>query len=250
MNHSRGDAFRGSVNHITSDITLASSQQFKTMSSNISGSYVYFGSGMKVHQLSNFNQCEIEGEIWIKDDEGRYLLKTYTFPSSEHYWWSHFFVKDEDIRRIAIGGDLSTLEGLKHFYKGEVLEKKIKYWGKKDNVGIVPKILAGKKGTNYRKRAMELGMCMSIHPCPKYGIQGLDITLNRIWSKILIAKYTQNRGHREILLSTFSKHLIEFTRAPEKRLRSDFWAGRVIDGKLCGRNYMGDCMMSVRDVLS
>lgn len=212
------------------------------------GSVTYFGSGMKIHQLSNFNQCSIVGKIWVMTGFNEYASVEYTFPSSEHYWWAHFFVLDRDVKRLAIGGDLASLEsGLAHFYSGEELKKKIFYWSKKGNVGIVPKLLAGKKGTKYRKRATDLGMRMSIHPSEKYGAQGADSTLSKIWTKILIAKYTQNKEHRRVLMGTGDARLVEFTRAPESRIRKEFWAGRAIEGKLYGTNYMGDCMISVRE---
>ena len=216
------------------------------------GSFINFGSGMKApyNKLSNFNGCTITGKIWISVEFNKFSLKEFTFPSSEHLWWSHFLVLEKDVKRIAIGGDLSTIEsGLAFFYKGEELEKKIEYWGRKNNVGIVAKLLAGKGGTKYRKRAADLGMKMSIHPCPKYGNEGSDMTLRKIWSSILIAKYAQNEGHRSVLLGTGDHHLVEFTRAPMARIQREFWAGRVESGRLYGKNYMGDCMMCVRDVM-
>lgn len=179
-----------------------------------------------------------------------FSLKEFTFPSSEHLWWSHFFVLEKDIKRLAINGDLSTLEsGLAFFYTGDELEKKIEYWSRNQNVGIVAKLLAGKEGTKYRKRASGLGMRMSIHPCSKYGPERSDVTLRKIWSRILIAKYSQNEEHCDVLLGTVEHELVEFTRAPVTRVHKEFWAGRVIDGKLYGSNYMGKCMTSVREVV-
>lgn len=215
-------------------------------------SVIYFGSGMKApyNMLSNFNKCIIKGKIWVMVEFNKYELREYTFPSSEHYWWAHFLLRDVDIKRLSIGGDLSTLEtGLPLFYKEDELKNKIQYWSKKNNVGIVTKILAGKLGTQKRKRAHDIGIRMSIHPSEKYGPQGHDSTLNKIWSKILVAKYTQNKIHRDVLVKTREESLVEFTRCPEDRVDNEFWAGRVIDGKLYGKNYMGDCMMSIRDAL-
>ena len=216
-----------------------------------SDSHIYFGSGSKApfNKLSNFSKCNITGKMWIFKGFNEYVLKEFVFPSSEHMWWAHFFVVERDVRRLAIGGDLSTLQGLEHFYEGEDLEKKISYWSRKDNVGIVAKLLAGKKGTNYRKRASDIGMCMTIHPCERYGPQGEDSTLWKIWKRILLAKYTQNRGHYSVLMGTKSKKLVEFTRAPMIRIEKEFWAGRVVDSNLYGGNYMGDCMVRIRDHL-
>ena len=186
---------------------------------------------------------------WVSVGFNDFALEEFTFPSSEHAWWAHFFVRDCDIRRLAVNGDLSTLQGLKHFYEGEELDKKISYWSRKDNVGIVAKLLAGKKGTNYRKRASDIGMRMSVHPCEKYGPQGRDSTLGKIWERILLAKYTQNREHYSVLVNTKGRRLVEFTRAPVARIEKEFWAGRIVDSKLYGGNYMGDCMVRTRDLL-
>lgn len=214
-------------------------------------SVVYFGSGSKFpyHRLSNFNKCSIMMKNYVLVGVDDYVLKEFVFPSSEHAWWSFFLSDEKDIERLAVNGDLSTLDGLKYFYKGEELKKKIEYWSKKDNVGIVAKLLAGREGTNYRRRAVKLGMKMSVHPCHMYGPVGNDATLAKIWARILVCKYSQNEKHRAILLSTAEKTLVEFTRAPVTRIGKEFWAGRVVDGRLCGKNYMGECLMSVRNVM-
>lgn len=211
-------------------------------------SFIYFGSGMAppYNKLSNFNACTITGRLWIMTGSNEYVVKEYTFPSSEHLWWAHFLVLDRDIKRLAIGGDLSTLEsGLALFYKGGELSKKISYWSKKENVGIVAKMLGGKK----RKRAIDLGMKMSVHPCEKYGRQGTEKTLDKIWKRILVAKYTQNSEHRDVLLGTGSHALVEFTRTPKDRIGKEFWCGRAQESKLYGRNYMGDCLVAMREYL-
>ena len=216
------------------------------------GSFLYFGSGMKApyNKLSNFSECAVTLKLWVLKNFNEFYLKEYTFPSSEHAWWAHFLVRDADITRLAIGGDFSKLKtGLGHFYEGEILSKKIEYWGRKSNVGIVPKLLAGKKGTNIRQRAKELGLFMSIHPIGRYGPQGEDSTLSKIWSRILVAKYSQNASHRQVLLSTGTHHLVEFTRAGIDRVFKEFWCGRVEKNELHGRNFMGECMMSAREVM-
>ena len=216
------------------------------------GSFLYFGSGMKepYSKLSNFSECSVTLKMWVIRDFNEFYLKEYTFPSAESAWWAHFLVRDVDITRLAVGGDLSKLEtGLGHFYDGEVLSKKIDYWGRKSNVGIVAKLLAGKRGTCIRQRAKELGIVMSVHAFPKYGPQGADSTLSKIWSRILGAKYSQNALHRQVLLSTGTHHLVEFTRAGIDVIYKSFWAGRVEKNELHGRNFMGECMMSAREVI-
>lgn len=216
------------------------------------GTFINFGSGMSApyNKLSNFNECTITGKIHVMVGFNEYSPKEFTFPSSEHFWWAHFLVRECDVKRLAINGDLSTLEtGLPLLLEGDKLRRALEYWPKKNNVGIVAKLLAGKNGSSYRKRAMKLGIQMSVHPCVKYGPQGADRTLSKIWTSILVAKYTQNSGHRQVLIGTGDHHLVEFTKSSSERVSSEFWAGRVIGGKLYGKNYMGDCMMSIRETI-
>ena len=228
------------------------------------GSFVYFGSRMKApyHKLSNFSECTITGNIWVKDGVNEYVVKEYTFPSSEHFWCAHFFERDCDIKRLAVGGDLSTLEtGLGYFVNPNKLDAKIKHWSSRNNVGAVASRLNGNDDTCYYKKASRrcvrkassLGMVMSIHPCGKYGPQGSEETLSNIWSNILMTKMSQNKEHCGVLLSTGDKHLVEFNQFNSSsidRVHNAFSSGKVVDGKLYGRNFMGDCMMSVRDTLN
>lgn len=258
--HSTLQKLQNLERNMTKSSDISSPNVFKTSfpkkEQKSDGSHVYFGSGARnpYYKLSNFNQCSIIGKVWVKTENGRYESRVYTFPSSEHYWCAMFFVDDKDIRRIAVGGDLSTLEsGLSLIYRRkEEYEKKLKYWSSKDNVGIVVKLLANRKknknnGREIRWRAAMLGMNMSIHPCSKYGPQGADSTLNKMWEKILLAKYTQNSEHRRVLMDTGSRMLVEFSRASVKKLSNEFWAGRFVGTRLVGNNYMGECMMSCRD---
>lgn len=219
---------------------------------------IYIGSGMArpYNLLSNFSECTIVGEVYIKKDDDSFEIKNYTFPCSEHYFWAHFMYRDCDIKRLAIGGDMSTLEGLKFFFKEDVYVSKVKFWSKKKNVGIVAKMLANRSGI-FRKRADKLGFIMSIHPLVQYGEQGTDETLFSIWKKILFHKYTQNKDHRDILEGTGNKRIVEFCRMkPENQ----FWAGQVVGGTrmrnknisggdVVGFNYMGKMLMMTRDLM-
>ena len=218
--------------------------------------YRYFGSSMgkPMNLLSNFSQCEIECEMYILNEKGRIVQKSFVFPSAESAWWAHFLVNECDISRLAIGGDLSTLEsGLTVLLGENIGPQKAKYWQKKDNVGIVAKMLAYRdKQTNVRTRAKKIGIEMTIDPSEVYGMVK-KFTLINIWKKILIAKYSQNILHRRALLSTDDAHLVEFCRMnPEKQ----FWAAQIQDGtktksgiiggKLVGNNFMGKCLMATR----
>jgi len=216
----------------------------------------YFGHGMTkpYTTLSNFNECIIRGYLFV-ETEGKFEEREYIFPCSEHYWWAHFMRRHEDISRLAVGGDLSTIDGLKLILGDFIGETKGRYWGRKGSIGIVAKILTQKNEKGERYRAKEIGMCVNDYPLEQYGPSGGNSTLVSIWKKILFAKYTQNSIHRAVLMSTGSEILVDFTRGtPEKK----FWtahvvnggkrysAGRIVGGELVGNNFMGKCMMAVR----
>lgn len=212
---------------------------------------------MPYNKLSNFHACRIEGSVFVKTIEGTFEEREFVFPCAEHYWWAHFMHRARDVERLAIGGDLSTVDGLNILLGDGIGAIKAKYWAKKESVGIVSKMLATRRGGK-RFRAVKSGIDMSIHPLDQYGSQGDNTTLVNIWKKILVAKYTQNKEHRTVLMSTRSEILVEFDRMhPEKQ----FWAGKVVDGgirhsggrvvggEVSGNNFMGKCLMATRSHL-
>ena len=212
--------------------------------------HVYFGfsSSAGTRKLSNFSDCEVKGNMFIRGSNGEIGSEEFVFPSSEHLWWSHFMHRRCDISRLAIGGDLSTIEtGLTLLYKGMEPKKlvgKIKYWKSRSSKGIVAKVLANRdKKKNIRKRAEDIGIQMSIHPLKEYGTQGSSETLVKIWRNILDAKFSTNIIHRNILIGTRDKFLVEYCRMHEEK---QFWAGKVKDNVLYGRNFMGLCLMATR----
>lgn len=231
-------------------------------------SFRYFGSGMAspFHMLSNLNGCPINGRVYIEQEqqgdeqEGNIIEQEFVFPSAEHYWWAHFTKKRSDVARLAVGGDLSTLhDGLCLMLGRERGTQKAAFWRKKNNVGIVSKMLAAnnKSFGKTRCRAGELGMEMGLHPLEQYGEQGHISTLESIWRKIHTEKFAQNSEHRDVLLSTGNEVLVEFV-----RIRPDghMWGGQVRGGvkrskglveggKLVGRNFTGECLMAVRATL-
>ena len=212
--------------------------------------HVYFGSSSSAdtRNLSNFSDCEVKGNMFIRGSNGEFESEEFVFPSSEHLWWSHFMQRRCDISRLAIGGDLSTIEtGLTLLYQGmepKKLSGKIKYWKSRSSVGIVAKVLANRdKKKNRRKRAEDIGIQMSIHPLKEYGTQGSSETLVKIWRKILDEKFSTNIIHRNILMGTRDKFLVEYCRMHEEK---QFWAGKVKNNVLYGRNFMGLCLMATR----
>jgi predicted NAD-dependent protein-ADP-ribosyltransferase YbiA (DUF1768 family) len=176
--------------------------------------------------LSNFYSAEIE-------------FGKYTFPSSEHIWQSQKALKKRTRKRFVCGGDLSVLseETLQKFYPRTAKEKivnKLKYWTK-DNVGIIAKLASNK---NHAKK-------ISIEHF-KYEIEIMsEKELLDIWIPILKAKYTQNEHCKQVLLSTGDSYLLEFDRGAVRN--NSFW-GALNDenGNICGRNFMGECLMYIR----
>lgn len=183
--------------------------------------YQYFGSGAGIAELSNFSECVITGKIPHSE-------KVYTFPSSEHYYVAYFRCsKLQDAERLAIGGDLSTWEGMRFVYPKldkDGVEKKTKYWKRRGMIGIIAKMFA-KTVDKFEKIEDEKSFW-------------------DMWVHILTSKYSQNEKHKKKLMSTSGTHLVEFDRMAKPSTR---WAAKVVDGELVGQNYMGKLMMHVRD---
>lgn len=243
------------------------------------------------HMLSNFSECRIAGRVFVQQDADRerlqgaepasstsgddghcFVEREFLFPSAEHYWWAHFTKNASDVSRLAVGGDLSTLEGgLRLLLGARTGGQKAKHWGKKNSVGIVAKMVAAAKNTAtkkntsspsssaaeriHRPRGHELGMELGLHPLEQYGPQGDIETLRAIWQKIQTDKFSQNPEHRRVLASTGEETLVEFVRM---RPEGHMWGGQVrggvrrpkgliVDGGvLVGRNFTGQCLMAVR----
>lgn len=184
--------------------------------------YLYFYSNAKkpLNKLSNFNECKIKGIV---------RGKSYIFPCSEHYYLAHFLNDIDDIKDLEVNGKYGTYDALKYFFKEKDIDKKIKYWSKKNNIGIVAKMLKN----NSEKLNIELRI---INKSEK----------EKIWTKIILDKYTQNQEHKKVLLETNDKILIEFGRGSKK---DSFYTGKIVDGELIGKNYMGEKIMEIRKKL-
>lgn len=193
--------------------------------------YQYFGSGAGVRELSNFHACRVTCQV----TDGQ----TYTFQSVEHAYVAHMC---KDPSRLAEGGDLARFEtGMKIVYpklSSVDIDKKISYWKKYNMIGIIAKMYG--KMINKKEK-----------PTDATGWE----TFRLLWVKILTAKYTQNKEHQALLLSTGNMHLVEFDRTASAHTT---WAGKIIGGidrghgvreggELVGQNYMGDMMMYIRD---
>lgn len=232
---------------------------------NITGvEYQYFGSGAGVGELSNFAACEhfaFNGMMWS---------------TSEACYQATYKFAPADWHRFAVGGDLSTLDGLhvvqdnyrKAFaamtpgvvslphsnpLKQTLLDKlaketgsvanSMKHWGKKKSGRpSMPGIVA--KMASKRERAAAIGLTMVTD-------SELDEdALSDIFRPILRAKFKHNPVHTAALLATGDKLLIEFDRGAERETakgRPPLWTGLVKDDVLYGRNLMGRLLAEVRE---
>lgn len=183
--------------------------------------FQYFGSGAGLSELSNFNACSITAPV-------PYSHKMLTFPSAEHYYVAYFKCSElNDAERLAIGGDLSTWDGMKVVYPrldNATIERKIKYWKRRDMIGIIAK----KFGSQFRVR------------------RNRETDTFNEWVVVLHYKYHQNKQHRDVLLSTGEKHLVEFDRMAKPET---IWGGKVVNGIVVGQNQMGKLMMDARKSL-
>ncbi|MDA9846864.1 NADAR family protein [Flavobacteriaceae bacterium] len=174
--------------------------------------FVYFGSGMnkEMSKLSNF--CR-----------SHFKYKGIVWPSAEHAFQAILKLDKSEWHRFSVDGEFGKL--------GEGQD----YWGPKKNgklemIGIVAKktvkILKNKKQTH------------SLHE------------MYELFLKILIQKYKQNENHRNVLLGTGNKTLIEFSRSAKReslKARVPFWTGLVDDeGKMWGKNVQGEMQMVIR----
>ena len=174
--------------------------------------FLYFGSGVKLRELSNLYECEIE-------------YNGYKYISSEHLYQSLQF---NEFERFTINGDLSGYDCLVKykdvFYsKKSVIESKVNYWKVRKCIGIVAKMCSNKK---YMKK---LGLTYT----NKY-------IKDDIFEEILRLKFNQ-KYFKTILLNTGDKTLVEFSRFDLK------WGGKVIDNKIVGENLMGNMIEKIRN---
>lgn len=118
-------------------------------------------------------------------------------------------------------------------------EKKIEYWYKKKNIGIIAKLA--------QSRGHELRLTNS-KTAPKTKDKKFEV-----FREILRSKYTLNSDLREVLLSTKGKNLIEFSRSAKRREEKgqdpERWAGYfdTQTGRQFGQNWMGELHMQIRD---
>tara|TARA_R110002072_G_scaffold260935_1_gene419546 strand:+ start:477 stop:959 length:483 start_codon:yes stop_codon:yes gene_type:complete len=147
------------------------------------------------------------------------------YPSVEHAFQAQKYIQSQRWRFSTVG-DLGVWEGLKLVFKPEDYEKKLKFWSKKGNIGIVAKM-----ATNVR-----IGKKLGLIRDEKF--QPSD----DLWLKLLKMKFSI-KYFDDILKSTGGTYLLEFDRGA--RIRPVFWGGLISDDILYGNNQMGKYLMEL-----
>lgn len=224
----------------------------------------YFGSGTGLFQLSNFFHCGIT----LTSKNLPPLLQTrcpviieamalktpqhLDFPSLEHLYQGTKAADAHTLLRFTTLGDLgawnpsifdSTLvpKKFRGDERAEKVAKKVKYWQRKNAIGILAKIAANEK---YGK-ALGLGSVRM-----RYQLERLSPADERtLWLSLLRLKYAQNPPLLAILSATGTSLLIEFDRGAS---RGSHWGGLwdAVRGQVVGENVMGRYLSEIRAELT
>lgn len=220
-----------------------------TMSSD---SLVLFNSSTALYfQLSNFNHANVtikRGDLdsaWIELNP---FLETFfvdenetiEFLSIEHLWHALKATDRLMFREFAIGGRFGGVdrENFAQVFSDDEADAKLKWWMKKQNVGIIPKMAANKS------RGKKLGISTRMDYERERPAPDLE---KRIWLALLRRKYNQNAEHRRLLLKTRNAKLIEFARGAARANSNEHWGGCLVDGRVVGENVMGGYLEEVRN---
>lgn len=214
--------------------------------------FVYFNSGAvePFNRLSNLNHAPVEltaetvtaellavnsklGE-WVRSGE------TLRFETIEHLWHALKALDRATFLEFTSSGRFGRFNAavFAEFFPGQGAEKHA-YWSKKQNNGIIPKLASN------RKYGTRLGVGKSL----KYEReQNPEAVQRAVWQDLLSRKYIANKLHRDALLATGDKTLIEFDRGSTVA-KPSFWGACVREGVVVGENFMGKMMQEVRSKL-
>lgn len=183
--------------------------------------HLYFGSAMKppYHCLSNF--ALIQPPLSYN---GEY------YPSAEHAMQACLDMQGPEMYTTDGVIGVATVQAFSHVYNANEAQRKMDYWMKKENVGILAKMQI--------KASKNAGMKRDVTPTECFNL----------WMPILRAKY-ERADFRKILLATGDKHLVEFDRGAIKK--GSRWGGLVnADKVVVGSNNMGRALMQIREELN
>ena len=180
------------------------------------------------YKLSNFQY--IEGGIQPFDDQ-------LVFASTEHAFQSRrYLLKCRG--RFSVKGDLGGIDGFKLVFREKEYEKKQKYWMKKNNIGIVPKMATIKT----------VGKRLGLEIDPDFK------STDELWMQILQCKY-EKEPFKQLLKSSLDTYLLHYDRGAYHRFcpgptsSPSYWGGLIIQNVLWGGNMMGKYLMQVRDLI-
>lgn len=158
------------------------------------------------------------------------------FSSSEHLWQALKSKDKTTFLKFTRGGEFDTMtaEFFEKVDKKADGASKVAYWSKKNNVGIVPKMVSTHSRqlglTNYETRDLYLS----------------EDQQQAVWLDILRQKYVQNPSLRKLLRDTGNTvYLLEFDKGAKST--GAYWGGYIdSDGLLYGQNKMGIYLMLLR----
>jgi predicted NAD-dependent protein-ADP-ribosyltransferase YbiA (DUF1768 family) len=221
--------------------------------------YIYFlSTGAAAYRdLSNFKAAPIAIDLATMPTYASligvppHLLPTpLVFPSTEHAWQA---LKATDLATFQLfmeGGRFASLTvdtiaeliKEKSWDNAKVAAKakaKVAFYSRNDlvMVGVVAKYAAN------AKRAKRLGYAL------REDVEILPPDVEAaVWHELLMAKFQQNPGPRQVLIGTGTKLLVEFVKSA-RRVPSH-WGGLVeADGSVTGENKMGVFLERVRRTL-
>ena len=190
---------------------------------------IYFNSSAKApyYKLSNFHS--LGNNFIVIDGE--------CYNTTEAAFQAFHKIANSDRKHFQIAGKFGSWDGMNAFFDKEIASKKIAYWSKKDNLGIVAKMASNPKYKSKTNLTFK-------NTCDKYD----DILdgYTKDWAILLIHKFSLP-GFRELLLETKDEMLVEFDRMGNPNC---FWGGKIIEGRLVGSNAMGKMLMMVRESLN
>lgn len=205
----------------------------------------YSNASPPYHALSNFHYAPFifapihmsETTKYVFPYLAEWLGTGLIFSSSEHLWQALKSRDKDTFLKFSRGGEFDSLTPafFQRIERNVDGAAKVAYWGKKNNVGIVPKMVS--------THSMELGLT-------NYGTNDFYLSeqaQQAIWLDILRQKYVQNPHLRYLLKQTGDDvYLLEFDKGA--KTKGSYWGGYIDDttNLLYGQNRMGVYLMLLR----
>lgn len=196
------------------------------------GAHIYFYSGGRgnLKKLSNLYSCDV-------------VYDNIMYPSIEHAFQA-FLIPQNFRTLLSVDGPYGSFDGMTTILcilkpkwswerVQEEMNKKLKYWGKRECVGIVAKMFTHEKVFRF------------------HGIRRNNVTVEDIdtfFSTVIMEKYKQLE-FKKILIETGDKYLCEFDKSAYRKYETgdiSRWGGMIKDSILYGHNQTGIYLMRIR----